>query len=228
MMISPEAYYEVALKDKTQPELLEEIQSLKEEIAQLKQYIEEHPYEPEEMFPTRRTRLKCKREYLDQAVKAYEEAGGQYIPTEAEQKSRSFDAALDSIKKLVFSIGGYFQGHEIITYTVTDDKVLLDVKHIPLRKPIDLPVYDTFDKEEFINGLKKIHIGEWKRDYMELGVMDGTQWELKIYFEDREPVEISGCNAYPYNFDDLMELLGIEWESEEEDMEELEDEEDLD
>ena len=58
MMISPEGYYEVSLKEKTQAEILKEIRSLKREINKLKRYIEEHSLELEEMFPTRLTRLK--------------------------------------------------------------------------------------------------------------------------------------------------------------------------
>ena len=55
-------------------------------------------------------------------------------------------------------------------------------------------------------------------------VLDGTQWELEIYFsDDHEPIKIYGDNAYPYNFDKLQELLGIETDidaDEEEDCEE--------
>ena len=41
--------------------------------------------------------------------------------------------------------------------------------------------------------------------------MDGTQWHLEIYFSDgHEPVKIYGDNAYPYNFREFQELLGME------------------
>lgn len=99
MMIGPEGYYEVNLKGKTKQEILKKIRSLKREINQLKRSLEEHFLETEEMFPTRLTRLKCYRNYLDRAIRAYEEAGGRYIPTKAEQKSRDFDASLDSLQK---------------------------------------------------------------------------------------------------------------------------------
>jgi hypothetical protein len=45
-------------------------------------------------------------------------------------------------------------------------------------------------------------------------VLDGTQWELEIYFEgNRKPVRISGSNAFPYNFNDLKEFLEIDEEA---------------
>lgn len=115
MMISPEGYYEMNLKGKSQQDILKEIRSLKREINQLKRYKEEHSLEPEEMFLTRLTRLKCNREFLERAIQAYQEAGGQYIPTKAEQKSQDFDAALDFIQRLVLSIRiGYPESYKWI------------------------------------------------------------------------------------------------------------------
>ena len=214
MMISPEGYYEVILKGKSQQEILREIKSLKREINQLKQYLEEHSLESEEMFPARLTRLKCNQEYLDRAIQAYQEAGGQYISTKAEQKSQSFNDALDTLRKLVFSIGGYFGGYETRTYTMSDDKVILNVDHKLRLKPNNLPLCYPCTKKEFITNLKEIHIGEWKRRYNDPYILDGTQWELEIYFNSRKPIKISGSNAFPYNFKDLTELLGIDEENE--------------
>lgn len=220
MMISPEGYYEASLKGKSQQEVLKEIRSLKREINRLKRYIEEHSLEQEDIFPSRLTRLKCNIEYLERAIQAYREAGGEYILTKAERRRQDFDVALDSIERLVLSIGGYFGGYETRTYTVTDNNVLLNVDHTLEMKPSDLPLCCPFTKAEFITGLKKIHIGEWKRNYIDPYILDGTQWELEIYFGgDRKPLKISGSNAYPYNFSDLTALLGI-------DEEEAEDEQD--
>lgn len=111
MMISPEGYYEVSTKGKSQEESLKEIRSLKREINQLKRYLEEHSLELEEMFPTRRTRLKCNREYLERAIQAYTEAGGAYKPTKAEQIDQAFNESLQNMKRFVFDYGGYFGGY---------------------------------------------------------------------------------------------------------------------
>lgn len=216
MMISPEVYYKFNLKDKSEDELLKKIRSLKRKRNQLKRYLEEHSLEPESKLPSRLTQLKISREYLKRAVQAYEEAGGQYIPTKAEQKSLDFDAALESIQKLVLSIGGFFGGYETRTYTVSENGVILDVDHTLLLKAGNLLECGPLTKSEFIAGLKDLHIGEWKKFYNDPHVMDGTHWELEIYFNNgRRPVRISGINAFPYNFRELTEFLGFEWEDEE-------------
>ena len=214
MMISPETYYEMNLKGKSQEEIMKKIRSLKIQIGQLKRSIENTDDMVLEVFTSRLTRLKCDRDYLERAIRAYEEAGGEYVRSKAEQKDHDFNEALDSMSKLVFTIGGFFCGHETRTFTVSDGQVLVDVEKTMIS--MDKEEYGPYRKEEFISGIKALHIGEWKRTYNDLLVMDGTQWELDIYYNNgRRPTKISGSNAYPYNFDDLKEFLEVEMEDEE-------------
>ena len=214
MMISPETYYEMNLKGKSQEEIMKKIRSLKIKIGQLKRSIENDDDIVCEVFPGRLTRLKCNRDYLERAIQVYEEAGGEYVRSKAEQKDHDFNEALDSMSKLVFTIGGFFCGHETRTFTVSDGQVLVDVEKTMIS--MDKEEYGPYRKEEFISGIKALHIGEWKRTYNALLVMDGTQWELDIYYNNgRRPTKISGSNAYPYNFDDLKEFLEVEMEDEE-------------
>ena len=214
MMISPETYYEMNLQGKSPKEIMEKIRSLKIQIGQLKRSIEKTDDIVCEVFPGRLTRLKCDRDYLERAIRAYEEAGGEYVRSKAEQKDHDFNEALDSMSKLVFTIGGFFCGHETRTFTVSDGQVLVDVEKTMIS--MDKEEYGPYRKEEFISGIKALHIGEWKRTYNDLLVMDGTQWELDIYYNNgRRPTKISGSNAYPYNFDDLKEFLEVEMEDEE-------------
>ena len=64
---------------------------------------------------------------------------------------------------------------------------------------------------EAAGGLSDLHMGEWKRSYMDPCVLDGSQWQIRIAYEDgRKPVKLGGSNAYPYNFRELLELLGID------------------
>ena len=218
MMISPEAYYITSLEGKSQQEIMKQIRSLKREIKRMKKSIEEVPVSGPAIYPTPLTRISCYRDYLSRAVRAYEVAGGKYEPTKAERRSLDFNQSLDSMKKLVFSIGGFFEGRETRTFTFLDEKTVLTIEHTMNLKPSNRPVYFPVSRKAFINGLKRIHIGEWKRDYCDPDVMDGTQWELTFYFSDKHrKVEISGSNAYPYNFDDLKYLLGITEDDSEDD-----------
>ena len=215
MMISPETYYEMNLQGKSPKEIMKKIRSLKIQIGQLKRSIEKTDDMVLEVFPGRLTRLKCDQDYLERAIQAYEEAGGEYVRSKAEQKDYDFNKALDSMSQLVFTIGGFFCGQETRTFTVSDDQVLVDVEKILISMDKE-EEYGPYRKEDFISGIKALHIGEWKRTYNDPLVMDGTQWELDIYYNNgRKAVKISGSNAYPYNFDDLKEYLEVEMEDEE-------------
>lgn len=69
----------------------------------------------------------------------------------------------------------------------------------------------TRDKEEFLDGINDLYIGEWQKSYSTskygIDVMDGQQWDLTIIYSDRKKVTISGDNAWPYNFDELLDTI---------------------
>ena len=202
-MISQETYYEMNLKGKSQEEIMKKIRSLKIKIGQLKRSIENADDIVCEVFSGRLTRLKCNRDYLERAIQVYEEAGGVYVRSKAEQRDHDFNDRLDSISKLVFTIGGFFCGQETRIFTVSDDQVFVDVEK-PVMTMDKGEEYGPYRKEDFISGIKALHIGEWKRTYNDPLVMDGTQWGLDIYYNNgRKAVKISGSNAYPYNFEGL-------------------------
>ena len=95
MMISPEGYYEMNLKGKSQQEIMTEIRSLKREIGRLKRKLEEHCFDQKvTMYPNPLTRISCSRDYLERAKQAYEEAGGIYQPTKAELRDKAFNDGL--------------------------------------------------------------------------------------------------------------------------------------
>ena len=65
--------------------------------------------------------------------------------------------------------------------------------------------------------MSDLNLGEWQRNYdlkkYGVYVLDGTQWELSIEYKNgRKPFKSSGDNAYPYNFNRLLELLGLDEE----------------
>ena len=111
MMISPESYYEEYLKGKTKEEIMTVIRGLKQEIGHLKNIMEGLEYGIKEIVhPSEDTRLHWTREYLERARQAYVEAGGIYTLSKSEQKAADFDANIDAICKITFSIGGFFGG----------------------------------------------------------------------------------------------------------------------
>ena len=212
MMISPETYYEENLKGKTPEEILKAIRNLKREIKRLKN-IAEQPDFGCIIYPSESVRISCSQDYLERAKQTLKESGVEYQPTKAELKAMEFDANIPNISKIIFSIGGFLCGEELVEVTIIDDTAELKYgrSYIPTT-PDDFDKIETIDKASFLEEFKRLHIGEWRKSYntkrFGYTVLDGTQWELEIHYSnDKKPVKIYGDNAYPYNFDRLKDLL---------------------
>ena len=225
MMISPEGYYGEYLKGKTKEEIRTAILGLKQEIGHLKNSMENPDYGVKPIInPSEDTRIYWKREYLKKAKQAYAEAGGTYTLSKSEEKAADFDANIESISKITFNIGGYFGGYRNYIVELTDEfkaytKLWEDKEPLSLWDEYN---EEPFTKDTFIDALKELHTGEWRRRYTtkRFGymVLDGTQWELEFeYSNSHKPVRFDGDNSYPYNFDKFQSLFGIDYVEEGED-----------
>jgi hypothetical protein len=224
MMISPEGYYDECLNGKNKEQIMAIIRGLKQEIGRLKNTME-NPYGVKPiMHPSEDTRLHWTREYLERAKQAFAEAGGTYTISKSEEKAAGFDANMNAVSKITYSIGGFFGGYR--SYVVVLSDVLEAYTEFwEDEEPLSLLDDDNkvpFTKDTFIAALKELHIGEWRRRYSTkrfgYTVCDGTQWELEIeYTNGHKPVMFDGDNSYPYNFDKLQILFGIDETEEDED-----------
>ena len=215
MMICPETYYELYLKEKTAEEIFSAIRGLKNEIGRLKNIVEHPEYECR-MHPSEKVRISCNREYLERAKQALADVGVEYQPSKAESKASEFNKNIPNIRKITLSIGGYFYGIDVFEIVVGETRVDFIFSHSDTPTIIDNFEfrYDC-DKIKFFELFQRLHIGEWRNNYntsrFGYTVCDGTQWELEInYSNGMKPVIIHGNNAYPYNFDELKELLGCD------------------
>lgn len=225
MMISPEIYYEQHLKDKTAAEKLSTIRGLKNEIGRLKNIVE-HPEYVCTIHPSEKVRISCNREYLERAKQALADMGVEYEPSKSELKAAEFNENIQYITSVTLSIGGYFYGNDEYKVMLMDNEALFYFGHSDIpSQPDEITVMDIdITKEEFFEDLRKLRIGEWRKNYntrrFGYGVCDGTQWSLEInYSNGIKTVKIYGDNAYPYNFDDLKALMGC-YDSEEDDEDE--------
>lgn len=215
MMISPEYYYEENLKGKTVQEIQSKIRGLKSKITRLKRKMENaDDFKQKVPGPSLDTQLTYTRQYLEKAKQALVEAGGSYKPSKAEQKADLFDSSLPYISKIIFSVGAYTSDNyekRIVTF---------DENHLYMASSSSF--YTSLDdverikdypcgKDGFLDQLKALHIGEWNSSYDDPYVLDGTHWDLEIHFSNKhKKVRKFGSNAYPYNFKDFCNLIGIE------------------
>ena len=88
MMISPEGYYEMNLKGKSEKEIRSAIRGLKNETGHLKNTMEHPEYGSAPLIhPTEDVRIWCTRMYLERAKQALLEMGATYAPISGRVKS---------------------------------------------------------------------------------------------------------------------------------------------
>lgn len=216
-MIDPQTYYHCNLEGKSKDQILTKIRGLKQRIGQLKSRME-HPEYGKQLTtqPSEETQLQVTRAYLDRVKFAYKQAGGDYVISQAEKEFAKFNASLEELSQVTFTIGGYHQGHNVFTVELMDD-LRVSCSHwddswsVTLVHPV---TGHPLTKEGFLALLYELHIGEWKSHYslMKYGydILDGTQWELVMEYKDgRKQFRSGGSNAYSYNFATWEKIFGI-------------------
>ena len=53
----------------------------------------------------------------------------------------------------------------------------------------------------------ELYLHEWKKNYNDPNVLDGTQWELEIKLDGRRKSTYSGSNDYPSYWKELIEMF---------------------
>jgi hypothetical protein len=123
------------------------------------------------------------------------------------------------VKELYFYVGGYFgTSHWVYVNTATSGKVIkyatsdgydIDIKDEQscdatniLRVPLDDDQWIHFNMD-----LLRCYFMDWKRRYVDKTILDGTQWELEVTFENGSTVKRNGSNQYPPHWNKWLETL---------------------
>lgn len=104
---------------------------------------------------------------------------------------------INNIQKLRFLIGGFFSRHS--EFIITNNHAVLDSYGggINSGKYLIEKVIENPDMEKLIEVLNYIGLSDWKDKYDNEYVIDGTQWELEIDFNNGHSKKIYGSNSYP-------------------------------
>ena len=104
---------------------------------------------------------------------------------------------IDTIQSFHFSIGGYNSSSNVnIIITKTEIKYALSLYPLGGNDEYILKLNSDKQMQKFILDLNKLDVLGWKRRY-DNDVCDGTQWELKIKYNEGKTKTIYGSNKYP-------------------------------
>lgn len=205
MMMSPDFYYESEVQGKAANVIWGEIHSLQRDKARFKRIVERPGWELTRL-PDEKTMLGFTREYLQMAVKALEEAGECYHPTEEEISDAAFNDDMPLITEMTLVTNRYGNGYAERKILINGDSIFLLVRLSPEAEYAESTY--SVSRNRLFEELQRIHIGEWKPEYKDLSGKVNLTWSLEISYDDSLPgKKFSGCGAAPFSFDELCYLM---------------------
>ncbi|OJF94591.1 hypothetical protein [Alkalibacterium sp. 20] len=108
-----------------------------------------------------------------------------------------------------FTYGGFHGGFKTILIEERDGYADIQIT-APYSLGDDiLKVRITVDEWQTIKTylFRELFVLSWDEDYYDSNIMDGTQWELKLKFDNRKKFKVAGSNLFPALFDELLEYL---------------------
>ena len=207
MMTCPYAVYE-DLKDKNSYVVHKAIRKLRRSIESEKRKIEKRFLIPDTIIfcPTPETKISCYREYIEQAKRVLREKNINYRYSKKELIEKEFDQNVENICEIRVEDGPAFGLQAIHVIKIQENGL-----HLSFLNEEGLFVEQ--DIPSFYDSLRNLHLCEWRRKYLStdygVHVLDGSAWSVEIYYKDGKKKKWEGLNAYPYNYNDLLYLLGL-------------------
>ena len=117
----------------------------------------------------------------------------------------------ESVTSIRFSVNGYFGGHTSVILRQNENGALVSVQRIPdhmasnftSAKQITLARWSRIIRVLY----NQMYLNDWKKRYINTGVLDGTQWSLEIGLRGKRKRSYSGSNAYPVYWNELITLF---------------------
>lgn len=113
------------------------------------------------------------------------------------------------IQSITIEYGGFFGGAEKRIIKHDGDKIVVERFFYNGAADDGKTLYDDKTWSELLERLHAL-IENWKEEYNDPDVLDGTQWSLVIKYADGKEKECWGSNMFPDNFDDYLILMEME------------------
>ncbi|MGA9518133.1 MAG: hypothetical protein WBV27_05065 [Trichococcus sp.] len=112
----------------------------------------------------------------------------------------------EKIKKIETSVGGYFGGYyqvgvdlenNLVSWTHGGEGELEETVHRTIRLATG---------GKFVEQLETLDLLNWEAEYVDQGIMDGTQWHIEIVM-DGHTIAKHGSNDYPEQWGEFRQAI---------------------
>ena len=116
------------------------------------------------------------------------------------QQDQSDSDHFSKILSLEFTLGSWRSSSRLIL-----ENIEVTVTPTPWAFNDAVITYSPSNEEwnKFLESIVRLDVSNWKGNYMDPSILDGTQWHLQIKTESSE-IDTGGSNAYPENFNGLI------------------------
>lgn len=114
------------------------------------------------------------------------------------------------IKQIEFETNNFLSGSTAITLTFEGDQAHLDRRDFPYSVGgFSDKSYTKAETAELTAAFAALHVEYWDHFYNNPNVLDGSSWQLKATYSDQHVESYSGINAWPDNWQAVLEFFGI-------------------
>lgn len=103
---------------------------------------------------------------------------------------------MKTLELFEFELGGYFAENSVIAYE-NGSAEYCSYTHGPEDKKWLHKTIAPKEVQQLIDGLEKLNVTKWDKEYVNHGMMDGTQWTLVIKYNGTKKKKVYGSNSYP-------------------------------
>ena len=210
MYISVEDYYDMYLKDKNEETVAMELEKMRMSIDDLKRKIESPLYSYGSGMPiSEGSVVAIYRDYFNRAADHLAKMRGiASVLTEEEKRALIIDSMLPSLSALTLTVGSYLQYK--YTLSVTDTSAFVTFNSLDGRSE-----RRELNRDAVLAELAELHLGEWRDLYTpeQYGctLNDPDKWQIRIEYKNGSaPYFSDGIGIYPYNFNVLCDILGVD------------------
>ena len=217
MQISPKWHRAEDLLGMSREDAQNEINDIVREITRIQKELEmtslnDHmmPYH----IPTREGSLGMRRYELNVIREYFKLQRWEYEPTKIEIADQKFNDRLRYLQSIEIEFSGNTYGNEIRKITFDNEKIHVDRSftiNFPCPNETDRKFFDGMTKKKLLEKLTRLHIGGWKRKYKNSWNSNDSQWSVVFKYSDGKERKFEGFNRYPYDFDNFLKLIEMDW-----------------
>lgn len=113
---------------------------------------------------------------------------------------------IECVESITVEYGGFFGGTERRVIKHNGDQIVVERLFFNGASDDGIPLYENITWFGLLKRMDAL-IKDWKEEYNDPDVLDGTQWSLDIEYVDGKEEHYWGSNMFPDNFEAFLNAI---------------------